>query len=65
MVDVTPRLRQLLDTLTAERTAGTTVPPALWVVGGTDKLARRARQNDSDRRLPKSVCTSLRDICEM
>jgi hypothetical protein len=64
MVDVTPKLRQLLDMLASERTSHTTVP-ALWVVGGTDKLARRSRQNEGDRRQPKSVCTSLRDICEM
>ena len=64
MVDVTPKLRQLLNTLAAPHAPHTDVPP-LWVVGGTDKLARRSRQIESERRHPKSVCTSLRDICEM
>ena len=64
MVDVTPKLRQLLNTLAAQNAPHTDVRP-LWVVGGTDKLARRSRQIESERRHPKSVCTSLRDICEM
>jgi hypothetical protein len=30
-----------------------------------DKLERRQRQSIHGGRFPKSVCTSLRDICEM
>lgn len=40
-------------------------PVRFAVVPGTDKLERRQRQIEREYRLPKSVCTSLRDICEM
>ncbi len=64
MVEVTPMLRQLLNSLAARQTPE---------IGGerpsgarpSDKLARRQRQIELGLRLPKSVCTSLRDICEM
>jgi hypothetical protein len=68
MVQVTPMLRQLLGSLAARQTSEAEVegegehPPVARL---SDKLARRQRQIELGLRLPKSVCTSLRDICEM
>ena len=57
-------LRQLLNSLAAKQTSEVDGerPP---VARPSDKLARRHRQIELGLRLPKSVCTSLRDICEM
>ena len=59
MVEVTPMLRQLLNSLGARQTSETDGERP------SDKLARRQRQVELGLRLPKSVCTSLRDICEI
>jgi len=52
-------LRQLLNSLGARQTSETDGERP------SDKLARRQRQVELGLRLPKSVCTSLRDICEI
>jgi hypothetical protein len=64
MMEVTPMLRQLLNSLAARQTCETDseCPP---VVRLSDKLARRQRQIELGQVQPKSACTSLRDICEM
>jgi hypothetical protein len=60
-----PMLRTVLNALAGKHILATHAaqqPPA----HGTAKLDRRLRQMQSERRRdPKSVCTSLRDICEM
>jgi hypothetical protein len=64
MVEVAPMLRQLLNSLGARPEAATdhVYSP---VARMTDKLDRRLRQSKLEYGQPKSVCTSLRDICEM
>ena len=64
MVEVTPMLRNLL---TSFGTRHTSEPEsAQWSVARlSDKLERRRRQLELHVQQPKSVCTSLRDICEM
>ena len=63
MVEVTPMLRQLLNSIAARPTSE--VDPAHQPVARlSDKLERRQRLIEFGR-LPRSVCTSLRDICEM
>ena len=64
MVEVTPMLRHLLTSFAPGQTSGaeSARPPVARV---SDKLERRQRQLEVRPGLPKSVCTSLRDICEM
>jgi hypothetical protein len=64
MVQVTPKLRQLLTSLAARQTpeVESADPPVACL---SDKLERRQRQFEQRLGQPKSVCTSLRDICEM
>ena len=64
MVQVTPKLRQLLTSLAARQTpeVESADPP---VACPSYKLERRERQIELRLGQPKSVCTSLRDICEM
>jgi len=63
MVEVTPMLRQLLTSIAARQTSEVeSAPPPFARL--SDKLERRQRQIEFGR-LPRSVCTSLRDICEM
>jgi hypothetical protein len=63
MVEVTPMLRQLLTSIASRPTSeGESAHPP--VARLSDKLERRQRQMEFARQ-PKSVCTSLRDICEM
>ena len=63
MDTLTPMLRQLLTSLAARPTseAESARPPVARL---SDKLERRQRLMEFARQ-PKSVCTSLRDICEM
>ena len=63
MVEVTPMLRQLLTSIAARQTSEVESAPTP-VARLSDKLERRQRQIEFGR-LPKSVCTSLCDICEM
>jgi len=65
MVEVTPMLRHLLTSLAARQTSEIDFTPAREVARLSDKLERRQRQSELHARQPKSVCTSLRDICEM
>ena len=57
-------LRQLLTSLATRQISAPEVtrPPLARL---SDKLERRQRQIDMGYGQPKSVCTSLRDICEM
>jgi len=63
MVEVTPMLRQLFTSIGA-RPMSEVESARQPVAKLSDKLERRQRQIEFGR-LPKSVCTSLRDICEM
>ena len=63
MVEVAPMLRQLLTSIATRQTSEIeSAPPPVAHLSA--KLERRQRQIEFGR-LPKSVCTSLRDICEM
>ena len=64
MMEVTPMLRHLLDSLAARQISAPEVGRAP-VMRMSDKLERRRRQIEQGYAQPKSVCTSLRDICEM
>jgi hypothetical protein len=64
MVEVTPMLRLLFSPREASHT-GERAAPNPPVAPGIDKLSRRLRQIERERPYLKSVCTSLRDLCEM
>jgi hypothetical protein len=65
MMEVTPMLRHLLSSLGTRQTSEIDSAPTRDVAHLSDKLERRQRQSELHARQPRSVCSSLRDICEM
>ena len=65
MVEVTPMLRNLLISFGTRHASESESAQPPIVARLSDKLERRQRQLELHVRQPKSVCTSLRDICEM
>jgi hypothetical protein len=67
MVDVTPMLRQFLSSLGGKSSVPTSAPaPArAEAVEEAPVAMPPAKRPRSIRRYPRSVCTTLKDLCEL
>jgi hypothetical protein len=64
-MEVAPMLRQLLTPQSAKNAPDASDTRSTDSRTLADKLARRSRMLSGMVRQPKSICTSLKDLCEL
>jgi hypothetical protein len=64
MVDITPKLRQLLNVLGARTSSREPAPAPLRLVEDTPEIRPVPTPRAKSGKLPRSICTTLKDLGE-